>query len=312
MSLELDIRFWWDAPDVQKQMREMLAAFEASQNATVRWTRAVLKRGETTQDGLSLNSPVTTVQVMDWIVDDLSHYKVTVHGSLPCWRYQRNTAELATVPIAFSFWGKEFGKSEGLDPQIAGHAQLTILQSSPYFGVVIPQASAQQAQARHDHIAENLEVLIHLLEQITLRTKPSRWMAHSNNSASFLPIHAHAAWFARPELLLKSVQETLHTAREGNPADRLPAVALLDQLENTGYQHAFRTAAEAADLLQRLKTAAAQGQPPTLAHVQSIIDSKRFDAIAIDQGHIFLDQPFFLNSFLDGLLLACIPLPVAH
>lgn len=311
MSLELDIRIWWDSNDRLKQIQQVLAVFEQCRGEAVEWKPCVMKRSVPGGEGLTLNSPVTTAQFMDWVVDDLSHHKVTLYSHLPCWRFGAQADEKASVPIAFSFWGKEFGKTIGFDQRQEGNGQITLLQCSPYIGTVISKASESEARLRNDRMEENLDALIELLKQVSIQSAPSKWMAFANNGAPYVPIHAFAGWFANPDVLLDCVSETLDTLRHGRPQDKLPAVAEIETLQGTGYQHSFRSPAEAAQLLLGMKAAAKYGLPPQRAQLQKALENGAIDSIPIKDGQILLDYPFFLNNFLDAFLLSAIPMKPA-
>jgi hypothetical protein len=308
MSQALAIQFWWNSPVTFAHIQKTLAVFEDYLGIEVQWTRCTMERSVPSPDGLSLNSPVTTHQLMDWVVDDMTHYRVTMQSQMPCWRFTGHIAERAFVPIAFSFWGKEFGKTIGFDQAQAGHGQLSILQSSPYFGTVDAKATEAQAQLRYDRVEDNLKALLDLLMQLTTRTKPTKWLAYNSDAAPKVAIHASAGWFANSDVILDSVAETLEMLRLGRPKDRLPAVANLDGVQGTGYQHPYRSATDAQTLLLGLQAAAAHGLAPNAAHLQQVIDRDMIDLIPLGIGHIFLDYPFFLNSFLDGFILEAIPL----
>jgi hypothetical protein len=306
MSQELEIRFWWDDAKASLHMQQMLAAFEGWIGRRVQWTRAHMQRGEPANEGLSLNSPFSTTQFYDWIVDDLTQCKVLIQGAIPCWRFRNGVAEPATVPVTFAFWGRDFGQSAGLDQSIEGNAQFCIFEGNPY----LAPTDDKPDHPLHGPILENLEVLFTLLRHLTVECQPSKWLAFADAHAAHLPIHAQAGWFARPGMLLSTLQDLRKVLQDGRRpknllqrVHQLPPIAALESLQGTGYRHTMRSPDQNADLLRRLRQAALPNQMLSLMQAERGLQGSPDACIAQGQGAYILQNPWYWNGFLDGPLL---------
>jgi hypothetical protein len=306
MSLELDVRLWWDGSDLSTSERfeKTLGAFESWRGGQVEWTSAVLRKAVPGNKIKSLEGPLTTAQVLGLFPEDTTEdYYITAYSYMPCWRFSKEGISDEFVPIALSGWGNNYGTGFNFDRRFEGQAQFSVLNSGPFFGVMDRESQDFLPTEQNAKVEENLERLMEVLQTITLHAEPTVWMAFSDEGSSYLPLNAHAAWFENPAKLLQVVQAFKADLSAVNASQRLQPIESLDELRGTGYGHSFRAGAAEAQILKRLQKIATSPKAAHAMALDEVLNKGKYDFYEFEEGLILLDFPFFLNSFLDEFVL---------
>jgi hypothetical protein len=307
MSLELDIRFWWDEEINPAQgIASMLQVFEKWSGGEINWESANVRQHFPVNEIASLGAHPSASRLLEALKrHDSSDLKINVYGSFPCWRFSEGEPISGAIPVAIACWGKDYGKKmEDWDTSMQGHAQFCLLNSRPFFGVLHSDTQEFPFHDLNAKIQENLDSLLQLLQIFISDLHPLQWLAFSDDGSTYLPIHAHAGWFATQHQLLQVANIFMDILKRGDARNGIPPIASLSVPSLRDYLNSMLPKDRSMELFQRMKAIAAMQASANEGGLQRLLDSKKFDYFDYQSGLILLDFPFFLNAFLDEFFLA--------
>jgi len=311
MSSELTTRIWWNDPEktVRSRLLDLIQAFEAWKGVAVEWSTVVVKRNFPGNEILRLVNDVAFEKLISAYQESESD-KITAYTSFPCWRFHKDGPEWAGVMAAISCWGNAYGQGMNFRRQFEGHAELTLINSAPFFGYLDRSSDTFPATLENEKVGENLEALMALLQEATAKCNPAKWLSYSDEGSSYIPINAHIAFYDNLSILLEEVIAFKIILLKGQADEHLPPVESLETLLGTGYHHSFRTEEQENELLVRFKKIAASTFQPDISHLKAVLATEKYDFFNFGEGFLVLDYPFFLNSLLQDFFLELLEEPV--
>lgn len=287
MSTELTTRIWMRETDVKSNFLNLLNEISTNSDCSNDWKHLSVSKGVISNRTTNLDK-INTLGELDEILSNDPTSKITIYVPFACWRFYGNIASKEHVIFAISCWGERFGEQVEFNNETEGNAEISILNVGPYCAVL---GEASEIDSINEKVESNLVSFMTLTQEIT-RALNLRKLLTFSDCGEFNLMNSHLAYFANRDELLDSINQFMTSLR--NPGRKIK-----DQI-----QHSWRKDDDVLVLTEKIKQRLeSNGSSTSLAHVEKVIRSEKFDFFETEEQLIFLNYPHFVNGFLDRLFL---------
>lgn len=304
MATELDSRLWFSESQVSEVFLGLIHIVAESKICSNEWKNLIVKDlvpGKT----LFEHSGEISIGELEKIVNNFntSSTKFTVYVPIECWRFTGLNSEHGHIMMAVSCWGRDYGTSIGFDQSIEGNAQISVLSVGPYCAVVNAE-SKEEIEKVNSHVAENLENLISLFQEISLKASPQKILTFSD-AGQYILSNAHMSYFFSYDEIKRSIQHFMSIIKNGLVNYNVRPISSSDAISDSLLFHEWRSSEQRLALKNRLLEINGTEYKVNSKGIEDALQSGKYDFFdrAGNESLLVLNYPYFMNAFISDFFI---------
>jgi hypothetical protein len=309
MGFEIDARIWFEeeneAAEASKRFLELIKAIGKDPRCSQLWQVLNVRQPMRNEKLLDVPSDINIDSLPSMIAPFQGEgVKYSIYVPVKAWRFSAMESEDAYVMMGITVWEEGYLNAQKVDFATNGHAQISILDSGPFFELtdekVLQHPAANEINQK---VEENAERFINILLAIA-DALPIEKMYVYSDLGDYLPVNAHIGYFSNRGILIAEANAYLQVLRQGE--GKIKPFQEVNPETDPWYFHELRPEDQRRKLADRLTKVLAFAKPANASGLSKIFDSGAFDYFEKDESLMAMDYPFFANSFLDGFFLSLI------
>lgn len=299
MATELDSRLWFSESQVSEVFLKLIHIVSENKICSNEWKNLVIKEAVPGKTSFEQTGEVSLGELKKIASNfNTSSTKLTIYVPIECWRFAGLKSEYEHVMMAVSCWGRDYGSNIGFDQEIEGNAQISVLSAGPYCAIENDDGKSELEKVNL-HVAENLENLISLFQDISLKASPQKILTFSD-AGQYILSNVHMSYFSRYEDIKTSILHFMSIMRDGLVNYNLKPMAKADPAGDSFLFHEWRSVEQRHALKSSLEQVNITGYKVNNEGIRDVLQSGKYDFFdrEEDESLLVLNYPYFMNAFI--------------